>query len=192
MTRDAVPNQVCLLWHGADETPSDALIRVLDKRGFSVMPSASVHTIFAAACRCVKSAKRVVIVLDDRESLVGVDRLLDALDRFAPSVICWEHCQDANPPMVPVVRVGPSISSEPAPPTKRTTTGAQPGTQPDAQLRLVGEDEGGAQRSAVSLAESCCQKNPMNQGPINARDVLDADELDALLAGELGEDRGRQ
>ncbi len=187
MTHDTVPNQVCILWHGADEAPTDSLVKVLCKRGFAVMPTASIHTVFASACRDTKSAKRVVIVLDDRSALVGVDRLLDALDRFAPSVICWEHRHDANPPMVPVVRPTSNTPSEPIPPAGRTmiSTSAQPDAKPDAKLRLVGEEEGIGQRPAVSLPKACDQKIPAN-----ARDVLDADELDALLAGEFGEDRG--
>ena len=185
MTHDAEPNQICILWHAEDVVPGEPLIRALSKRGLSVMPTASLHTAFAVACRCAKTAKRVVIVLDDRESLVGVDRLLDALDRFAPSVICWEHRPNANPPMLPVVRETPSIPSkpEPRPAAERTTAGANT----DAKLRLVCEEESGTQSPTVSLPDSFSQK-----GPISSRDVLDADELDALLAGEFGQDRGRK
>ncbi len=196
MTRDAVFNQVCILWHDADETPADPLVKVLCKRGFAVMPTASIHTVFAVACRYAKSAKRVVIVFDDRSALIGADRLLDALERFAPSVICWEHRHDANPPMVPVVPVVPILPRVRQTPVPSSSSESEPtnlaertviGTQAKAKLRLVGDDESDSSKSAVSLPKASDQKVP-----INARDVLDADELDALLAGELGEEPGQR
>ncbi len=197
MTHEPEPNQICLLWHAVDQQPGEPLIRALSKRGLAVMPATSIHTIFAVACRCAKSAKRVVIVFDDRASLAGVDRVLDGLDRFAPSVICWEHCQGENPPMVPVVRETPTIpSTGPSEPASKPASASEPGAaaerttisiQSDAKLRLVGEDEALPQSPTASLPSSFSPK-----GPISARDVLDADELDALLAGELGEDQARE
>lgn len=178
------PNQVCILWHPADRSPADALVRALTKRGLSVMPAASFHTVFAAACRCAKSAQRVVIVLDERDSLSCVDRVLDGLERFAPSAICWEYHAGMNPPIVPLVRemsaqlghAGAVLAPDPSPNLSPKAS--------DGKLRLVGEeDQSGEARGAqvqVSVPKS---------GQISSRDILDADELDALLAGEIGKGR---
>jgi len=178
-------DQVCILWHRAEgspaASPSESLIRVLNKRGFAVAPVSSKHAVFAAACRYAKTARRVVIVLDDRTSLVGVDRVLDGLDRFSPGVICWEYVTDANPLMVPVVR----MSSPNAGQTRPKEPVVQPAAQPvvkveensPTKLRLVQEASGPETRSVQPNA------------PMRASDVLNADELDALLAGEVGESR---
>jgi len=170
------PDQVCMLWHRADRSPAQSLIRVLKKRGFAVAPVSSMHAVFAAACRYAKTARRVVIVLDDRASLIGVDRVLDGLDRFSPGVICWEYVADANPPMLPVVR----ISSPKAGDTRPETSGVQDNNRAQTKLRLV------QQKGAEEMKPAT--RGPAN-APMRASDVLNADELDALLAGEVGESR---
>ena len=174
MTTNTDPSQICILWHASTDSPSASLIRVLARRGFSVIETTSGHTAFAAACRCLESARRVVLVLDGREQLHQVDRVLDAIERFAPSLICWEHRSGANPPMVPIVRNRSVIEESPTSPS--TTTNRPSGQRGQRSLRLVGKEDLGA-------------SDAPKHGPINARDVLDADELDALLAGELGDDR---
>lgn len=187
MTPPADPNQVCILWHPADSPPADSLIRALTKRGLSVMPAASIHTVFASACRCSKTAKRAVIVLDGRESLSGVDRVLDGLERFSPAVICWEHQPGANPPMVPVVRaVAIEVQSEPKSTESDPVVGRK---SAGSKLRLVGEDDLKDRKPKVSIPTT-----PSNGGgTISSMDVLNADELDALLAGELGDEpRGKK
>lgn len=173
------PKQVCILWHPADRSPADALIRALSKRGLAVTLASGKHAAFAAACRCEKTAKRVVIVLDDRDSLVGVDRVLDGLERFGPGVICWEHIEGANPPMVPVVRTqvpAGVVQSEPdAMPEQKTESNT---------LRLVGNGGSSSEKPKVTLPRAVSKT-----GTISSSDVLNADELDALLAGEMGEGR---
>ncbi len=170
-------DQVCILWHRAEgspaASPSESLIRVLKKRGFAVAPVSSKHAVFAAACRYAKTARRVVIVLDDRALLVGVDRVLDGLDRFSPGVICWEYVAEANPPMVPVVR----MSSPNAGQTRPKEPVVQDEERAPTKLRLVQEASGPETPSVQPNA------------PMRASDVLNADELDALLAGEIGESR---
>jgi len=180
MTIAADPSQVCILWHAAERPPNESLVRALSKRGFSVMPTTSGHTALAVGSRCAKSAKRVVLVLDGQE-LPQLDRVLDALDRFVPSLICWQHRPGANPPMVPIVRNKAATQGTPkegapkegTPNKPSTTTMRSAGQTP---LRLVGKNDGNPSAGGKS-------------GSINARDVLDADELEALLAGELGEGR---
>tara|TARA_R110002072_G_scaffold150953_8_gene299979 strand:- start:524 stop:1123 length:600 start_codon:yes stop_codon:yes gene_type:complete len=178
-------DQVCILWHRADgspaATPSESLIRVLKKRGFAVAPVSSKHAVFAAACRYAKTARRVVIVLDDRASLVGVDRVLDGLDRFSPGVICWEYVADANPPMVPVVRMSSPIAGDPRP--------KEPAAQPDAQPVVKVEENTPTKLRLVQEASGPEAPSVQPNAPMRASDVLNADELDALLAGEVGESR---
>jgi hypothetical protein len=170
------PSQVCILWHAPAKEPSASLIRALSTRGLAVMPTSSPHTALAGACQAAKSAKRVVLVLDHRELLAELDRVLLALDRFAPSVICWEHRHDANPPMVPLVRF-----TEPEDDAEIPSHGPAK-HRAEQPLRLVGETQGQQEelRSKIPTAKIT---------PLSARDVLDADELDALLAGEMSEGR---
>jgi len=181
------PDQVCILWHAADRSPADALVRVLSKRGFAVMPTSSMHTVFGSACRCVKVSQRVVIVLDGRKSLVGVDRVLDGLERFGPGVICWEHVEGANPPMVPVVRTVPLAHVQPEPvlvpesvlvPEPRAVSKPTP-----SELRLVGDTQPDPTKPAAEPIK--------RERVISSSDVLNADELDALLASEIGNGRGK-
>lgn len=194
--------QVCILWCPKGESPSDALLGALTNKGFKITLAQDAHAVFAAACACHGVAQRVVIVLDQRSRLRAVDRVLLSLERFAPTVICWAHQPGANPPMVPVVspsRAKPVSRIEREAPTKRTA--AKSGDRPAAPLRLVGQEEpreplpdpkpgagapGGAPGEA-KLAPGSVQVKLPPPGPLTARDVLDADELDALLAGEMGD-----
>ena len=148
---------------------------------------------FAAACKSDKSADRVVVVLDDRESLIDVDRVLDALERFGPGVICWEHCEGANPPMVPFVRTvveQPEVQAEPE------LTETVPGRNiASPKLRLISNEQSNNQSNTESGAKSGLHTptvslpNLPKNGTISSCDVLNADELDALLSGEMGEGR---
>lgn len=171
--------QICILWHSSEATPSDQLLAVLDTRGFSISPTTSMHQAFAGACSSSKSARRVVLVLDDRKALVGVDRVLDGLERFAPDVICWEHRVGQNPPMVPVVRVEVA---------RQTTHSVEPVSSKAAtnKLRLVCDESDSVQESVKAPKISLPKKK---SGALSSSDVLDADELDALLAGEFSEGR---
>lgn len=183
-----MPKQVCILWHAAERSPADALVRALINRGLAVTLATSKHAVFAAACQCDQSANRVVIVLDDRESLVGVDRVLDGLERFGPGVICWEHCPGANPPMVPVVRtVEPKAQVQQ---DQQDHADHVPGRDiPAAKLRLVNENETNENQSTANKPAVKLLRPIPKGGTISSSDVLDADELDALLAGEMGEGR---
>jgi len=174
------PSRVCILWHPPAQAPSASLIRALSSRGLCVMPTASPHTALAGACRCAKTAERVVLVLDSRDELSQLERVCSAIDRFAPSVICWVHHPGANPPMVPLVRLGGARNERDAHSPTHQSTEQSPQQSPiqstKPPLRLVGEPQG-------------ARTPPPKSPPLSARDVLDADELDALLAGELSEGR---
>lgn len=178
-------DQVCVLWHPESGSPSPALVKVMGKRGFSIAPVSSQHLAFAAMCKYAKSSRRVVLVLDARGELVGVDRVLDAMERFAPSAICWQHTEGANPPIIPLVRT----ERKQAEPVKERTDSHTAG-QSDPELRLVGKEQAQEKPSANQIIKPTVLSTPSQ--PLNTRDVLDADELDALLAGELGDERKRK
>jgi len=155
----------------------------MGKRGFQVAPVSSQHLAFAGLCRYSKSSNRVVLVVENRSELVGVERLMDALERFAPSVICWEHQSDANPPMSPLVRTGetsgvPSHDLVDCSNEQVSTESSVNVEEPN--LRLVREEP---KQPIAQVSQS---------QPISSRDVLDADELDALLASEISDGRKRK
>ncbi len=176
------PERVCILWHAPGQESGSALICAMKKRGFSATCVSSQHAVMAAACSLAKSAKRVVLVLDGREELVGVDRVLDALERFSPATICWEHDPGANPPMVPVVRIA---VEQPIPTQLNEQTGEQKSgsakDRPAVDLRLVSEpeDQDADKPKAIKPIRST--------GALRSSDVLNDEELNALLAGELGD-----
>lgn len=166
--------QICILWCAPGHAPSPSLISALTNKGMLITLVHSEHAAFASACRCAPLARRTVIVLDTRELLTGVDRVLSALERFAPGVICWAYRHGANPPMIPVVQ-HPGASDR-----AQGAAGVVPkpgvGTRSGPALRLTGQGEPGTRGADRMRART--------GGAINARDVLDADELDALLGGE--------
>jgi len=170
-------HRVCVLWHPRGRTPAEALLKALANKGMRVTLAHDAHAVFAACSVCKDAAARTVLLLDARGELEGVDRVLGALERFGPGVICWEHRVGANPPMVPVVQ-RPMPVVTPSEPLPSVRTG-----QP-MPLRLVGKPDAESRREPTPSPE--IPSMPLKRGPINARDVLDADELDALLAGELG------
>lgn len=192
MTRSQTQDQICILWHPAGHPSSAALIGALSRRGLSVTLASSAHRVFASACSAQGFAKRVVIVLDKRDELTQVDRVIEGLERFGPGVLCWEHQEGANPPMIPIVR---SVSKPVV--SKQSTTTVLIGalqsrfTKAPSALRLVGDepdsDEVPSPARAVPIQTPA--KSPKTSGSISSRDVLDADELNALLAGEMGEGR---
>lgn len=190
-SKSDTPQQVCILWHHPEDSPTSQLLKVLSNRGFAVSPASSMHQAFAGACSSAKSAHRVVLVLDDQSRLVGVERVLDGLERFAPEVICWEHKIGENPPMVPVVREGVAQTSVPAPISdsgSRMAQSSRSSVPTPNKLRLVGEETEPApvapqaQTPKISLPKRA-------SGALSSSDVLDADELNALLAGEFGKGR---
>jgi len=185
-SHDPIPadsHQICILWHPVERSPTDALIGALSKRGLSVTLATSKHAAFAAACSSAKVANRVVVVLDDRDSLDGVDRVLDGLERYGPSVICWEHCVGANPPMIPIVRTPvPKAVVEAVVEPESGSGVSKSSTSASSTLRLVGDNDQ-TSRPTVTLPKVS------KGGQISSSDVLNADELDALLAGEMGQGR---
>jgi hypothetical protein len=177
--------QACIVWHPADRAPAPGLISALRNKGMTIIGADDAHTAFAAAQRVAKSAKRTIIVLDTRDELQDAQRLIASIERFTPTVLCWAHEPGANPPLVPLVQ--PRKTPKPAPSVPQVTSTKKPA----APLRLVGHDDTEPTEEstpkAVSPMSTPPAPSPTPRAPISARDVLDADELDALLAGELGD-----
>lgn len=188
LERQIAGDQVCILWHAPGSVPESSLLRALDNKHMKIALADNAHSVFAAACACDGRARRTVIVLDDRDALNGVERVLSALKRFGPGVICWEHREGLNPPMVPIV--------QPEKPAKSVENGVAAATKPVSQapppnLRLVGEPASAQPDHAQEARSTPGPVKSRLAAPISARDVLDADELDALLASEMGEKPGR-
>ena len=180
--QSAEPRQVCVLWHAPGTHSSDQLITVMKNRGFAVTCVSNQHAVVAAVCRLAESANRVVLVLDERDDLVGVDRVLDAIDRFSPATICWEYQPGSNPPMVPVVRIMGALKvSDPELETEPLQAVESSGDAGPVDLRLVPQPErlGDDERKSLKPIKST--------GALKSSDVLDDDELNALLAGEMGD-----
>lgn len=177
--------QACIVWHPHAQRPSGELLRALSNKGMTLIDADDPHIAFAAACRVARSAKRTILVLEARDALHDVERICSALERFAPGVLVWAHEPGANPPLVPLVqpRAGKAKRAEPVDRQPRTAS---------APLRLVGQTEGQNEQSSEARSQQAgsveVREAPVKRtAPISARDVLDADELDALLAGELGD-----
>ncbi|MEZ6165445.1 MAG: hypothetical protein R3B67_13540 [Phycisphaerales bacterium] len=165
--------QVCVVWHPSDRAPAPELLRALNNKGMTLIDADDPHLAFSAACKVANTARRVVLVLDGRDSLPNVDAIIGALPRFSPRVLCWAHVPGANPPLVPLVQPVKLASPEPSVPTYPAKSPSAPAAKSDeSKLRLVGD----AAPAAPKLRQA-----------MSARDVLDADELDALLAGEAGD-----
>lgn len=179
--------QACIVWHPADRAPAPSLLRALQNKGMTIVGADDAHAAFAVAQHASTRAKRVVVVLDTRDELADVDRVIASIERFTPTVLCWAHEPGANPPLVPLVQ--PNKKPKPAPVVP--VSSSKPTTP--APLRLVGHEPQPERRpeinpeTTVKTAATPSPKPATPAAPLSARDVLDADELDALLAGELGD-----
>jgi hypothetical protein len=179
--------QACIVWHPSHRAPSRTLLRALGNKGLTIIAADDVHAAIASAQRASRSADRTIVVLDTLPELHDVDRLVSSIERFLPRALCWSHEPGANPPLVPLVQ-----------PKKRTPTPSMPATHhKPAPLKLVGQDPEpdvgpGRMPSNDQGTQPHADPTPMSQSPkpaptLSARDVLDAEELDALLASEVGD-----
>lgn len=179
--------QICIIWHPSGQSPAVALLRALDNKGMRLIDADDPHTAFAAACHAAQSARRTILVLEQRQHLREVDRICAALERFAPSVLCWAHEPSANPPLVPLVQPKDDKPSPQKTVAEQQTPTSSPTSLQTSPLRLVGLQEDKPAAEATSHEPQAAEPNISRRAPINARDVLDADELDALLSGEMGD-----
>jgi hypothetical protein len=161
--------RLCVVLCAEGQEPYAGLVRELSKRNMQVVPCSDPHEAFSRVCNDARLGNKSILVFDGADASQQSERLADAMERFAPSAVCWNHLPGANPPIQPVV--GPlggairdaMLPQEPAPsPVIKKAPVQAP------QLRLTHEPSGTPQPA-----------------PMSTSDVLDADELDALLASEL-------
>ncbi len=144
-----------MVWRPLGSPRSDALIGALSKRDFRVQTTDSRHEALAIAAVAHRKHEALVLVMDRAPEIARRDRTLEAIERFAPGALLWVYDESANPPLRAFVehqtKPAPRAPSVQTPPPRR---GAPPG------LRLTGSDR---------------------DEPVSSADILDQDELDALL-----------
>lgn len=158
----------CVVWHHAGESSSEALLTALSSRGLRVETSGSGHEVLGIACaqqqRIDTGGMGLILVLDMAGldgGLEDQDRVLEAMERFCPSGLVWVYEEGANPPLRGFVE---KVEAKGVPTERSVDPVRAPATRKvePPVLRLAGRDES--------------QKEPLR-----ASDVLDQDELAALL-----------
>lgn len=139
-----------------------------------VVPSDDPHEAFARICNDSRLGRKSILVLAGEDPRQLGERLMDAMERFAPEAVCWEHVPGANPPIQPVVGTLGSAIDHAIEPTPTSRPEPRPAHDPAPALRL-----------APAPAQA-----PRASGNVSSKDVLNADELDALLAGEMPKKHG--
>ncbi len=143
---------------------------VLHARGLIPVRVDSPHAALAELCLAQRAgSKAVLIVCGVRE----VARLVAAVERFAPGAVVWVYEEGANPPLRPLVLTPKApVPTDARTPPARPENG-RPGARFPALVRENGLKHPPGPVDAV-------RREP----PKSARDVLDDDELEMLLAGE--------
>jgi hypothetical protein len=167
----------CVVWvDGPGGVPS-ALERVLVSRGMEPVRVGSGHGALAELCVAERAGSRSALILCG----VGeADRVLGAVERFAPSAVVWVFEAGANPPLRALVvqAVKKEEKAEPARGAAERTNGAAgaSGVETDPLMRLVRENGLKNDRPAADPVR--------RERAVSARDILDDAELEMLLAGE--------
>ena len=160
----------CVVWHraGVGAAASEALLTALSSRGLRVETSGSGHEVLGIACaqqqRIDAGGMGLILVLDgagESDGLEDQDRVLEAMERFCPSGLVWVYEEGANPPLRGVVEKGKATRPVVEPMRRPAIQCAEPPV-----LRLAGQDEG---------------DQGSTKKPLQTSDVLDQDELAALL-----------
>lgn len=162
----------CVVWHRGNGI-AQALRTALESRGMVVETSGSGHEVLAMGCAAQQrmepdqglAGRGLIVVLDGGGGdLDDQARVLEAMERFSPAVLMWVYEEGANPPMRGLVgkggRVGAVAGDVVAEVADRQRADDRPA------LRLIGGSQNGA---------------PKNGQRLTASDVLDGDELAALL-----------
>ena len=167
---------MCVVLHAPDADPSPVLVRSLSKRGLQVSTTGSPHIAGARIIRADRGGARCYLVLDPAAGVMSLASVTRLIERFAPGAVIWAHQPGMNPPIVPYVDpaedVCPSEHDQSASADAVRPTGSDDGSP---NLRIASASAGDSSPGAGSV----------KSGPVSASDVLNADELDALLAGEL-------
>ncbi|MFK7758625.1 MAG: hypothetical protein AB8C13_01620 [Phycisphaerales bacterium] len=101
----------CVVWHHPGVSVHQSLIGALSSRGLRVETSDSGHEVLAIACavqqQLQESARGLIVVLDrSGRDLEDLSRVIESMDRYAPSGLVWEFDPSANPPLSGFVRTG--------------------------------------------------------------------------------------
>lgn len=167
----------CVVWTEPSADLPDALARVLRVRGLDPVHTRSPHQALAELCLAEHTGRRAVLILSDAPD---PERVLAAAERFAPGAVVWIYQPGANPPLRPIVQMAePPPPSGPQPPPDRAETRngwhEEPKAPPEP-MRPVRE---------TTLKPVPAPADPIRTDrPLSARDILDDDELEMLLAGE--------
>ncbi|MGJ8637325.1 MAG: hypothetical protein ACSHX5_10815 [Phycisphaerales bacterium] len=163
--------------------------------------SSSGHEVLAMGCAAQRRVERdergqdqgrrgrgLIVVLDGGgEDLVDQDRVLEAMERFSPSALVWVYEEGANPPMRGLVGKGGRVGGVGARPTIGSAVQVAPGEKVAGRssserpvLRLAGRVNGQSNGQSNGQANGELKTKSNGQG-LSASDVLDGDELAALL-----------
>ncbi len=166
------------MWHPVGVGAPGALVDALISRQLRVETSGSGHEVLAMGCvEQQRGGAGLIVVLDGRGGeLAEQSRVLEAMERFCPSALVWVYEDGANPPLRGFVEKSKAARvavQEPAHKSvhKQVQNASAETARP--KLRLSGTGGLGTNGSGQVM---------------NASDVLDGDELSALLGkDDVGE-----
>lgn len=179
----------CVVWHQGSGI-GRPLRTALESRGIVVETSRSGHEVLAMGCAAQQRIENhesghgrgLIVVLDGGDAdLMDQGRILDAMERFSPSALVWVYEEGANPPMRGLVGKGGRVGGYSARPTLGSAVVAVVASPSE---KVAGRS---AEQPALRLAgrvkdQSVGQANgKSNRQVLSASDVLDGDELAALL-----------
>ncbi|MCC5822196.1 MAG: hypothetical protein LAT64_13975 [Phycisphaerales bacterium] len=168
----------CVVWTDPSADLPDALARVLLARGLDPVHTRSPHNALAEVCLAEHAGRRAVLILADAPD---PERVLAAAERFAPGAVVWIYQPGANPPLRPIVQItGPASVRTAQADRDESRNGhhEEPKSPPPPPepMRPVRE---------TTLKPVPAPADPIRTDrPLSARDILDDDELEMLLAGE--------
>jgi len=204
----------CVVWTGPGVRMPHELLRVLTDRGLAPVQADSGFAALAELCVAERAGDadrtgpRSLLVLAGVED---PERVLAAIERFAPSARVWVYEPGASPPLR--AHAVPGVPARPKNPglTRADVDAAM--RKPRAGAKLVRDVESDAAHRPSAVAELKLApapdpgpttghgrrdtvEEPKPNGtppqPVSARDVLDDAELEMLLSGERpGEDQRR-
>lgn len=164
----------CVVWAAGPGGVPSALEGVLVKRGLTPVGVRSGYGALAELCLAERAGVRSALILCG----VGeADRVLAAVERFAPSAVVWVFEAGANPPLRAIVvkKEEKAVPAKAAAPRTNGAAGASRG-ETDPLMRLVREN---GLKNGRPPADRVVRERA-----VSARDILDDAELEMLLAGE--------
>lgn len=169
----------CVVWVGGPGGVASALEAVLVRRGLSPLVVRSGHLALAELCVAQGAGERAALILCGVE---GSERVLAAVERFAPLAVVWVYDEGANPPLRPVVEKKKTVPAEAPSVPARDVPAASARKGVDPLLRIVRENGLKPDRGPADA--------PERARAVSARDILDDAELEMLLAGERPREDG--